>query len=135
MNKRKVKDLITRSGVVTLAPTALVREACQLMSAQGVGACLVMEGERIAGMFTERDAMKRVVAEGVDPDTTPLAEVMTRDVVTLEPGIWAVDALRVMIQVGIRHLPVVEQDVVIGMISLRDFVGAELQQAGTDAAG
>lgn len=130
MAQRKVRDLIARKEVVELPSSASVREACVLMAKQVVGAVLVMAEGAIQGIFTERDALSRVLAEGRDPDATTLDEVMTRDPVTLDPDTGAVDALRLMSQVGIRHLPVVEQERVIGMISLRDFIGAEFQLAG-----
>lgn len=130
MAQRKVRDLIARKEVVELPSSASVREACILMAKQVVGAVLVMAEGAIQGIFTERDALSRVLAEGRDPDATTLDEVMTRDPVTLDPDTGAVDALRLMSQVGIRHLPVVEQERVIGMISLRDFIGAEFQLAG-----
>lgn len=130
MSQRKVRDVIVRNEVVRLPPDASVRSASRVMAEQGIGAVLVMEGEEIQGIFSERDALKRVLAEGLDPDATTLADVMSRDMVTLMPDTSAVDALRLMSQVGIRHLPIIEQDRVIGMISLRDFIGAEFQMAG-----
>ncbi len=125
MNQRSVVQLIKRQ-VIHLAPSASVREAVQLMSENHIGAMLVMDGERLAGIFTERDALNRVLAEGRDPDSTPLSEVMTRDLVTLGPQAEATLALHVMSEVGLRHLPVVENDKVYGMVSLRDFVDIEL---------
>jgi CBS domain-containing protein len=130
MSQRRVRDIIVRRDVVQLRADASVRSACKLMSEQGVGAVVVMDGEIIEGIFTERDALKRVLADGRDPDTTTLEEVMSRDMVKLAPDDWAVDALRLMSQVGIRHLLVVDQEMLIGIISLRDFVGAEFQLAG-----
>ena len=130
MSKRKVRDIIARKDVVQLSATATVREASRLMAEQGVGAVLVMAGEDIEGIFTERDALKRVLAQGRDSEVTTLAEVMTRQMVTLDPDAFALDALRLMSEVGVRHVPIVDQGKVIGIISLRDFVGAELQQAG-----
>ena len=130
MSKRRVRDVIARKDVVQLSATATVREASWLMVEQGVGAVVIMAGEKIEGIFTERDALKRVLAEGRDSDATTLAEVMTPEIVTLDPDAFALDALRLMTEVGIRHVPIVDQGKVIGMISLRDFVGAELQQAG-----
>lgn len=130
MSQRRVRDIIVRRDVVQLRADASVRSACKLMSEQGVGAVVIMDGEVIEGIFTERDALKRVLADGRDPDTTTLAEVMSRDMVKLAPDDWAVDALRLMSQVGIRHLLVVDQERLIGIISLRDFVGAEFQLAG-----
>lgn len=130
MSQRKVRDVIVRKEVIQLPADATVRSASRLMAEQGIGAILVMKDEAIQGIFSERDALKRVLAEDLDPDTTTLAEVMTREMVTLDPDAFAVDALRLMSQVGIRHLPIVEQDKVVGMISLRDFIGAEFQLAG-----
>jgi CBS domain-containing protein len=98
------------------------------MNAHNVGALVVMEGDTLEGIFTERDVLTRVVAQDRDPDLTPLAEVMTTSLVTLGPDDWALDALRLMSEIGFRHIPVVEHGRVFGMISLRDFVGAELQQ-------
>ncbi|MDX1512278.1 MAG: CBS domain-containing protein [Gammaproteobacteria bacterium] len=130
MARRRVRDIIARRDVVQLRADSSIRSACKLMAEQGVGAVLVMDGEKVEGIFTERDALKRVLAEGLDPDAGTLGEVMTRDIVTLAPDDWAVDALRLMSQVGIRHLLVVEQEKLIGVISLRDFIGAEFQLAG-----
>lgn len=133
MSQRKVRDVIVRKTVIQLPADATVRAASRLMAEQGIGAVLVMEGERVRGIFSERDALRRVLAEDLDPDTTTLSDVMTRDLVTLDPDAWAVDALRLMSQVGIRHLPIVDHEKVIGMISLRDFIGAEFQLAGKKA--
>lgn len=133
MSQRKVRDVIVRKTVIQLPADATVRAASRLMADQGIGAVLVMEGERVRGIFSERDALRRVLAEDLDPDTTTLSDVMTRDLVTLDPDAWAVDALRLMSQVGIRHLPIVDHEKVIGMISLRDFIGAEFQLAGKKA--
>ena len=133
MSQRKVRDVIVRKEVIQLPAEATVRSASRLMAEQGIGAVLVMEGENIQGIFSERDALKRVLAKDLDPDTTTLAEVMTREMVTLDPDAFAVDALRLMSQVGIRHLPIVDHEKVIGMISLRDFIGAEFQLAGKES--
>lgn len=130
MSQRKVRDVIVRKEVVRLPAEATVRSASRLMAEQGIGAVLVMKGEEIQGIFSERDALKRVLAEDLDPNTTTLADVMTREMVILDPDAFAVDALRLMSQVGIRHLPIVDREKVIGMISLRDFIGAEFQLAG-----
>jgi len=128
MRHREVGQLITRRDLVYLPGTATVRDASRLMADQGVGAVLVMEGSALQGIFTERDALNRVLAEDRDPDATQLSEVMTRNLVTLEPKAAAVDALRLMNEIGFRHLPVVEESHVFGIISLRDFIGAEFQQ-------
>ncbi len=134
MRQRSVVDLIKRQAI-HLAPSASVREAAQLMSENHIGALLVMDEGRLAGIFTERDALNRVLAEGRDPDSTPLSEVMTRDPVTVSPQTAATQALRLIGEIGFRHLPVVEDDEVYGIISLRDFVGIELHLATKQAGG
>ncbi len=128
MSQRSLAQLI-KSQIIHLAPSASVREAAQLMSENHIGALLVMDEGRPAGIFTERDALDRILAEGRDPDSTRLSEVMTRDLVTLGPQSEATQALHLMGEVGFRHLPVVENDKVYGIISLRDFVGFELHLA------
>ena len=128
MGQREIGQLVGRQSLVSLPEYATVREASRLMAEQRVGAVLVMDGASLLGIFTERDALNKVLAEARDPDSTPLSDVMTRHMVTLGPRASAVDALRLMSQVGIRHLPIVEEEHVSGIISLRDFVGAEFQQ-------
>lgn len=130
VSQRRVRDVIARRDVVQLPEASSVRSACKLMAEQTVGAVLVKDGDKIQGIFTERDALKRVLAESRDPDKTTLADVMSRDLVTLAPDDWAVDALRLMSQVGIRHLLVMDDQKLVGIISLRDFIGAEFQLAG-----
>ncbi len=127
---RSIRDVIKRLEVVRIASDASVREACKLMAEQRVGAVLVMDGEGLEGIFTERDALNQVLAEGLDADATLVAEVMTANPITLAPGAAAIDALRLMSEVGFRHIPIVEEGRVFGVISIRDFIGAELQQAG-----
>ncbi len=134
MSQRSIAQMIKRQ-VIHLAPSASVREAAQLMSETHIGALLVMDAGRLVGIFTERDALNRVLAEGRDPDSTPLSEVMTRDPLTLSPQTAATLALDLMGETGFRHLPVVEDDEVHGMISLRDFVGVELHLAAEGADG
>jgi CBS domain-containing protein len=128
MTFRTIRQLVTRPQAVSLPPGATVAEACRVMRDHRIGAVLVMDQDDLQGILTERDAVYRVLAEGLDPDQTRLDQVMTRELVTLEPETAAVDALRLMSQIGFRHLPIVEAGQVHGVISLRDFVGAELQQ-------
>ncbi len=128
---RSIRDVIKRLEVVRIAADASVREACKLMAEQRVGAVLVMDGEGLEGIFTERDALNHVLAEGLDANATLVAEVMTVNPVTLAPDAAAIDALRLMSEVGFRHIPIVEEGRVFGVISIRDFIGAELQQASS----
>lgn len=126
MLRRLVPDVVQGQDLLKLSPTATVREAAREMKARHVGAVLVTDREgRLAGIFTERDAVNRVLAEGRDPDTTPLAEVMTRNPNTIGPDATAIDALRLMDDGGYRHLPIVKQGRLVGIVSRRDFFGTE----------
>lgn len=131
MKHRTVKQIIVRAETYSLPGDASVREAARLMARRHIGAVLVMEEGRLDGIFTERDALYRVIAEGLDPESTTLAEVMTSQLVTLSPDDPASDAIRLMRDIGFRHLPVVEAGGrVFGMVSLRDFIGAAEFAAG-----
>lgn len=128
MARRIIPDVVRNQRLVTLAPANSVREAARFMQHRNVGAVLVMEGEKLVGIFTERDMVGRVVADGLDPDITPLGQVMTANPVTVLPGELAPVALRLMDDRGFRHLPVVDQGRVVGIVSRRDFSGLEKAQ-------
>lgn len=128
MSKRKIAEIIGGERIVSLPPTASVRDASQLMAKEHVGAILVMADERLEGIFTERDALSRVLAQQRDPETTQLASVMTRNPLTVRRDAAAIEALRLMRDGGFRHLPVVEKGRLVGVVSLRDFFGAELAE-------
>jgi CBS domain-containing protein len=105
-----------------------VREAAVLMKLKGVGALLVVDDERLTGIFTERDALFRVIAPGLDPDRTRLAQVMTRDPRVIEPDRPFGHALHLMYEGGFRHVPVVENGRPIGVVSARDALVPELRE-------
>jgi CBS domain-containing protein len=86
----------------------------------------VVEGGRVAGIFTERDALFRVLAEGLDADSTPVAQVMTADLFTVPADTSMMVALHHMHDGGFRHVPVVEGGRPLGVVSLRDALGVEL---------
>jgi len=123
--RRIVPDVIDNQQLLQLPPTASVRAAAQAMRERKVGAVLVGENLILDGIFTERDMVNRVVAEGRDPDSTTLAEVMTANPDTIAPQATAIDALRRMQDGGYRHLPVVERGRLVGIVSRRDFFGME----------
>lgn len=102
------------------APDASVAETVQEMCDRGVGSICVIGDDRLVGIFTERDLMKRVVAPGLDPMVTPLGDVMTPEPVCVTADTAVGTALHVMEERGLRHLPVVEQDRLVGLVSLRD---------------
>ncbi|MBI4483951.1 MAG: CBS domain-containing protein [Acidobacteria bacterium] len=101
-------------------------EAAQLMAAKQVGAVPVLEGERVAGIFSERDLMNRVVAQDLDPKKVKVGDVMTRDLVAVEAHESYEIGLKRMKQINCRHLPVVSEGKLVGVISLRDLLLVDL---------
>ena len=126
---RKMSEIVRDQNPVTLQPNATVREACQCMRDPRVGAILVTEGDRrLLSIFTGRDAVHRVLADGKSAATTKLDEVMTRDPTTIPPGKTAIEALRLMQDGRYRHVPIVDGDKVVGIVSRYDFSGIELDR-------
>lgn len=119
-----VLDLVhakPRPGVVAIGPAASVREATLLMNEHGIGSLLVTDDRRLVGIFTERDVLRRVVAESRSPDETPVAEVMTRDVLCCGPATGIDEVAELMRRRRVRHVPVVDaDDAVVGLVSIGD---------------
>ncbi len=107
-------------SLATLPPEATVLDAAKLMNTRHIGSVLVVKGETLVGIFTERDVMRRVVAEHRDPETTPLETVMTTAVAVGAPHTTLNELRQVMRKRHIRHVPIVENDHAIGMISIGD---------------
>lgn len=117
-----VSDIMTPAALTDAADDTLA-EASAKMWQQQTGSLLIMEGDKLHGIVTERDIM-RAVAEGKDPTTVPLREAMTTDVVTITPETALTEAAQLMFEKWFRHLPVVtEAGEVVGIISLRDLLG------------
>jgi len=123
--RRVVPDVVSNQQLLELPPTATVRGAALAMRERHVGAVLVTTDGHLNGIFTERDMVNRVVAESRDPDQATLADVMTANPDTIAPTTTAIDALRLMNDGGYRHLPIVENGRVVGIVSRRDFHGDE----------
>ena len=107
-------------------------EAARLMKQHNVGALLVVDHTRLIGIFTERDALFRLLAEGRDPHATRLADVMTAQPQTIHPDEPFVRALRMMHEGNFRHLPVVEFERPIGVVSVRDALDEDLYELRVD---
>ena len=126
---RKMSDVVRNQDPVTLPPTATVTEACQCMRDRRVGAVLVTDGDRrLLGIFTGRDAVHRVLAEGKNAARTILADIMTPNPDTIPPGKMAIDALRLMEDGRYRHVPIVDDGKAVGIVSRFDFSGIELDR-------
>jgi CBS domain-containing protein len=123
---RPMSEIVKNQKPLTLGPAATVKHACECMRERRVGAVLVTDGHgHLLGIFTGRDAVCRMLAEGKDPAQTTLADVMTHQPDTMTPGKTAIEALRLMRDGGYRHLPVVEKGKVVGVVSKGDFHGDE----------
>jgi len=132
MPNRPIRDIIKRGSLVTATEDMTVSDAARLMKDSRVGAILVMDGEKLAGIFTERDALNRVLAERLDPMKTRLAQVMTRDPDTISSDKPFGHALIMMYDHGYRHMPVVEDGKAVGIVSMRDAQPPELKDLEVD---
>lgn len=132
----KIRNLITDDmDVVSLAPGASVLDATKLMVGTRRGSVLVVDpGSSELGIFTERDLMVRVVAEGGSPQTVTLGEVMTTGLFTAHPEDKVQAVRREMRERHIRHLPVIEDGTVIAVLSMRDLLRADFEETREDAA-
>ncbi len=108
--------------VVSVSPAQSVLEAIKLLANEDVGAAVVMSGDRLAGIFSERDYTRKVILKGRSSETTLVEEIMTSQVIVVSPRTSARECMALMTEKSIRHLPVVEEGRVTGMVSIRDLV-------------
>ena len=127
MTQRTIRTIIAEQEPVTAPATMTVSEAARLMRERRIGAIMVVQDNALVGIFTERDALIRVLAEERDVRTTHLADVMTRHPKSIHPDRSFAEALQMMYGGSFRHVPVVEDGRPIGMVSARDALGPELE--------
>lgn len=127
---RTVRQLLESKPVEihAVAPEAPVIEAIRLMAEHHVGALLVMEGLRLAGILSERDYARKVVLQGRSSKDTPVRDIMTEHVITVGPGDSADHCMQIVTDHRIRHLPVVDGDSVLGVVSIGDLVRAVIEE-------
>jgi CBS domain-containing protein len=126
MTNRKLVDIVRDQKPLALVERATVQQACQHMWERGTGSVLVIDDEqRLTGIFTGRDAV-RTLAEGKNAEVTTLAQAMTPNPFTITAASRAIDALREMSDRGFRHLPVIENGKILGVVSRGDFKGMEI---------
>ena len=128
MFDQPIRNLMEQKKFLTAPPETTVSLAAKLMAGKNVGAILVVENDRLLGIFSERDAVFRVIAQGRDAKTTLLTEVMTAAPKTLEPGKSYGHALLLMQENGFRHVPVIENGRPIGIISSRNAMDPDLEE-------
>jgi CBS domain-containing protein len=129
-----VKDILDTKGrvVVTIVPDDSVLTAARLMNQRGIGGVVVVEDGEVMGIFTERDVLRRVVAERRDPAKTPISEVMTHPVITCRPEAGLDECSALMTDKRVRHLPVVDADGLCGIVTSGDLLARRAaEQADT----
>ena|SRR5438105_12076662 len=127
-----LRDFMSGGDVLTIEPTATLGEAARAMRRRDVGAAVVYEGGKLVGIFTERDLM-RAIADSRHPDLHHVATYMTPDPVTLPPDHSPSEAAHIMSERKFRHIPVVENDRLVGIVSIRDLVSTGMHMSSAEA--
>lgn len=125
---KTASHLIAGQELSVISKDQSVFEAASLMTEKNIGAVPVVEGNRVVGIFSERDIMKRVVARSLDPQKTRVQEVMSTELIVGSPDEDIVQIESKMKLAGIRHLPIIQEDQLIGILSLRDLLQAEMDE-------
>jgi CBS domain-containing protein len=119
---KQIGEIIEGHPLFHVAPADSVREVARTMSKNKIGAIAVLDGGKLVGIFSERDVLTRIVAEGRNPDETRVDSVMTKDIIVAAPADDINEALQKMRDCNCRHLPVVQGGRLVGMISIRDLL-------------
>lgn len=137
---KTVKEILRgkTGGIITISPDATVLAAIELMAKKNIGSLLVMEGNKLVGVITERDYARKVILEGKSSSNTLVREIMTQKLLVVQPGTTIEECMALMIENSVRYLPVIEDGQVGGVISMgnvvntviseQDFVIKNLQQ-------
>jgi CBS domain-containing protein len=129
---KTIRDIMRHGFLFTVQRGATVAEAVRIMTAHNVGIVSVLDGDRLAGVFSERDVVRRVVDRGLEPTTTPVEQVMTTELVVADVDEDYQSAMHKMDQANIRHLPVVSGGRLLSMISIRDLMRVDMQDKGEE---
>jgi len=119
-----IREVLKRKGqdVWSIAPDSTVYKAIEIMADKRIGALLVLEGEKLAGIVSERDYARKVILKGRSEKQTQVREIMTSPVISVEPHQTVDECMRIMTDNRVRHLPVLENDKVVGILSIGDLV-------------
>jgi len=120
----KISHILQKKGnkIISITPDTIVYNALELMYERNVSALLIIENDKLAGIFTERDYARKVVLKGKSSKEIPVSEVMTSNLITITPDVTVEEAMRMMTGKFIRHLPVFEEENLVGLISIGDVV-------------
>lgn len=133
MFSQRIRSVMERKKLLIAPPETTVSKAAKLMAKKNVGAVMVVDAEQLVGIFTERDAVFRVMARGLDATATPLADVMTTAPKTVDPDKTFGFALLMMHENGFRHVPVIEEGKPIGIVSARNALDPEMEEFVSEA--
>jgi len=117
---KSISEILRGRSLVSIAPDASIREACAALDRHNIGALAVMEGDRLTGILSERDVIRRCIAQERPTGSTRVAEVMSPDPVTVNARESLANAMAIMLDGGFRHLPVERAGEIVGMLSMRD---------------
>lgn len=120
MHLRSVRDILGDRALPSIAAETTIRAAAEVLDHFNVGAVVVLEGDRLVGVLSERDIIRRCIAQGADPVTSKVADAMTRDPQTVQGTDAVAEAFARMTDGHFRHMPVMEGDRCIGLLSVRD---------------
>ena len=129
---KTLRNIMRHGFIFTHQRTATVAAACRMMTAHNVGIVAVVDGERLCGVFSERDVVRRVVDRGLEPARALLEDVMTSDLVVADTDEDYQSAMNKMDQANIRHLPVVSGDRFLSMLSIRDLMRVAIEDRGAE---
>ena len=128
-----IRDLLDHRTIYYVTPEQTVFDAANYMVQCNVGAVPVLDGTRLVGIFSERDILRRIVAEGRNPASTRISEVMSIEIRTVEPTASCLDAMAMMQMHSVRHLPVCDGPTLVGFLSLRDLLRHNLEEKSGEA--
>jgi len=129
---KKLREIMREGFLFAVRRDATVAEAVRTMSQKNVGIVVVLDNDRLVGVFSERDVVRRVIDKGLDPTRTTVDEVMTHDLVVADEQQECQSAMRTMDQANIRHLPVVRGQQVVSMLSMRDLMRVDMERMGEE---
>lgn len=126
----KVKEILSSKGniIYSVTPDVVVFKAIELMCEKNIGGLLIMEGDKLVGIFTERDYARKLILKGKSSKDTPIGDLMTPNPFTVTPENSIEDCMEIMTDKHIRHLPVVFEGTVLGMISIGDVVKSVIRE-------
>ncbi|MGC3948129.1 MAG: CBS domain-containing protein [Chryseolinea sp.] len=126
----KVKHILQTKGndIFAVAPSVMVYEAIEIMCEKNIGGLLIVEEGRLVGIFTERDYARKIILKGKSSKETPIGDIMTTNLVTVDSETTIEECMQVMVSCKIRHLPVVDDGLLVGLISIGDVVRSVIDE-------